>query len=447
VKTTIFLLLIAGDDMSGRSLYQRLCDDPRILNQSWVEVKRNAKKLSKGMDDETLLKFSENSQTRLRSIRLALKKKSFKFSKLRASSVLKRDGSPRPIQVAAIQDRIVLKAVETLIRKQLDERYNIFNNPVSYAYIRTEDIKEYDPLDPQTYKGVRGAVEKLKGYIADGYTWCVKADIIDFFPTIERNDVLKNYVFPALSPDKSLNTLIKAAFKVDVDISSDVRKIFGSKADERFATGTGLPQGSVLSPLFANVYLYDFDKQMSDSGFIVIRYVDDFIILCKSEQQAKTAHKMAKAELSKLGLKIHNLGNGESKTEIKETGDITFLGIRVQDNKFYPSREAFEKYTEKVAKAPKYRTLAKNLQYLQSLSQSWGSTYNFCSNNPVEYAALNQCLYRAVERTLYKSRLKAVFSVNSRQLKRLGLRKFDDSVAYSHQRQKDKMRVLRQARA
>ena len=421
--------------MSGRLLKERLYNDPRTLNTAWDEVKRNARKLSKGVDDETLLEFSSNSQSRLRSIRILLRDDKFKFSKLRASTVFKRDGSPRPIQVAAIQDRVVLKGIELLIRGKLDERYNIFNNPVSFAYIKTEDIKDYDALDPQTHKGVRGAVEKLRSYVGDGYTWCVKADIVDFFPSIERNKVLENYIFPALA-DKSLNKLIKAAFRVEVEISEDIRKMFGDKTDVKFEGSTGLPQGSVLSPLFSNVYLHSFDTAMSSSGYIVIRYVDDFIILCKSEQEAKTAYKLCRSELSKLNLKIHNLNGKVEKTEIKRTDDITFLGIRLKDQKFYPGHDAFERYKEKLRIAPKYVSLAKNLQYLQSLSQSWGSTYNFCSNEPGEYKELNRALEEAIKRSLYKSRLKSFFGYNSRQLRRLGIRRFDDSVALSQQRKK-----------
>lgn len=424
--------------MSGKQFYDRLYDDPRILNKAWEEVRRNAKKLSKGIDDETLLQFSANSEKRLRDIRTQLKNKQFKFSNLKASSVLKRDGSPRPIQVAAIRDRVVQKAIELLIRRQLDDKYNIFNNPVSYAFIKTEDIKDYDSLDPETFKGVRGAVEKLRSYIADGYTWCIKADIINFFPSIEQNDVLKKFVFPALAPDDSMNKLITAAFKVEIEIRDDVRKIFGNKTDEQFNLGTGLPQGSILSPLFANVYLYDFDSIMSDSGYIIIRYVDDFIILCKSQEAAKKAHLQAQNELSKLKLKIHELDKKDSKTELIKTDNITFLGIRIHDNKFYPSEDAFERYREKLKIAPKYKTLNKNLQYIQSLVQSWGSTYSFCSNTPDEYKILNSALVKATERSLYKSRVKAIFEINTRQLRRLGLRRFDDAVAYSNQRKKTK---------
>lgn len=426
--------------MSGKPLLERLYDDPRVLNSAWEQVRTNAKKLSRGVDDETLLQFASNSEKRLRTIRTNLKKGKFKFSKLRASSVLKRDGSPRPIQVSAIQDRVVLKAIETLIRRQLDNEYNIFNNPVSYAYIRTEDIKDYDELDPQTYKGVRGAVEKLKNYVEDGYTWCVKADIIDFFPTIEQNEILTKYVFPVLEPDKSLNSLIESAFKVEVEISADIRRIFGDKTDDKFEAGTGLPQGSILSPLFANVYMNEFDSNMSNSGYIVIRYVDDFLILCKSKKDSLKAIAVAKDELSKIGLTIHDPEIKNSKTQILKTEDVTFLGIRLKDKKFYPGEDAYNRFIEKLSLAPKFRVLSKNLQYIQSLSQSWGATYSFCSNDIDEYKRLNKALFEAVERTLYKSRVRAIYPNTSRQLRRLGLRKFDDSVAFFNQRRAEKLK-------
>lgn len=435
--------------MSGKTLYERLCGDPRTLNEAWEEVRRNARKLSRGVDDETLLQFSSDSQKRLRTIRLLLRDKKFKFSKLRASSVLKRDGSPRPIQVAAIKDRVVLKGIELLIRAKLDERYNVFNNPVSFAFIRTEDIKEYDFSDPQTHKGVRGAVEKLRSYVLGGYTWCVKADIIEFFPSAHRNDILKNYIFPTLKPDTSLNNLVRAAFKVEVEISEDIKRIFGNKTDIKFEANTGLPQGSVLSPLFSNVYLSNFDNVMSESGYIVLRYVDDFLILCISEAEARKAYKLAVAELSKLGLKIHSLSGKGAKTEIKRTEDITFLGIRLKDKKFYPSSDAFERYKEKLSVVPKYKSLAKNLQHLHSLTQSWGISYSFCSNDPNAYKELNKVLDSAVNRSLYKARLKVVFGTNPRQLRRLGIRRFDDSVAYFSQNKKlaTKLRFKKMARS
>lgn len=424
--------------MSGKTLYERLCNDPRILNSAWDDVRKNAKKFSKGVDDETLQQFSANSEQRLRVIRSQLKKNKFKFSNLRASSVFKKDGGRRPIQVSAIQDRVVVKAIESLIRDHLDNSYNVFNNPVSYAFIRSGDIKDYDELDPKTHKGVRGAVEKLKSYVEDGYTWYVKADIIDFFPSIQQGDVLKKHVFPVL-PDKSLDKHIRAAFSVEVEISEDVRKIFGDKTDEKFEAGTGLPQGSILSPLFANVYLHDFDTNMSDKGYVIIRYVDDFLILCKSEKEAKQAFLTARLELRKLALKVHDPKTKDSKTVIGKTDDVTFLGIRLRNKKLYPSQDAFDRYIAKLKLAPKYSSLNSNLQYLKSLAVSWGATYSFCSKSPEDYEVLNKALVRATERVLYKSRVKALYSINSRQLRRLGLKKFDDAVAASEQRKKERV--------
>ncbi|HEX7484474.1 MAG TPA: hypothetical protein VF281_04985, partial [Candidatus Saccharimonadales bacterium] len=139
--------------MSGRSFFQRLSQDPRILNQAWDEVHRNAKSLSKGVDDKTLSAYAAHSQKNLTQLRLKLKNGQFKFSNLRGAALLKANGKFRPLKIATIEDRIVQKAVERLIRKALDNRYKLFNNPVSYAFIKTEDIENFDSSDPQTFKG------------------------------------------------------------------------------------------------------------------------------------------------------------------------------------------------------------------------------------------------------------------------------------------------------
>lgn len=184
----------------------------------------------------------------------------------------------------------------------------------------------------------------------------------------------------------------------------------------------------------------EFDTNMSSAGYILIRYVDDFLILCKSEKETSDAIVAVKDELKKIGLTIHDPDIKNSKTQILKTEDVTFLGVRLKDRKFYPGEDAYNRFIEKLSLAPKFRVLSKNLQYIQSLSQSWGATYSFCSNDIDEYKRLNRALFEAVERTLYKSRVRAIYPNTSRQLRRLGLRKFDDSVAFFNQRKADKLK-------
>lgn len=427
--------------MSGRLLFERLSEDPRVLNDAWEEVNRNARALSRGIDNIRLEQFSTHAQRNLAELRLTIKNGSFKFQKLRAAALPKPDGTHRPLQIATIQDRIVQKAIELLIRKQLNERYNLFNNPVSYAFIKTDDIKDYDENNPQTFKGVLGALEKLRNYSNNNFNWSLKADIIDFFPNVNKGKLLNDYIFPALEPDTSLNALITEAFSQEVEIETAARKLFSKEQLDKFLSNNGLPQGSILSPLFSNVYLSSFDKNLSDKGLMVIRYVDDFLILTKTKEEAELAFKEAIKELGALDLRLHELGH--TKTSIQENKDVTFLGIRFMGGEFYPSEAAFKKNIKKLQEYPKYKTLFRNIQSIQMLSRSWASTYFFCANDNKAYVELNNALYDAVGKVLYKARLKPVGSLRGRELRRLGIHEFDNAVVTYTQ----KHRVLRNAKS
>jgi retron-type reverse transcriptase len=420
--------------MSGRTYFERLSQDPRVLNKAWKEVKRNARLLSKGIDNTTLEAYAEESQKNLTSLRLRIRDGSFSFSDLKGTAILKPNGKYRPLKIATIEDRVVQKAIEQLIRKRLNDTYNLFNNPVSYAFIKTEDINDYDSNNPQTYKGVRGAIEKVQSYISSDYSWCLKADIIDYFGNVDVERLLGDFIYPALAPDESLNTLIKNAFLQEVKIEESVRKILAENGEDvtKYLINNGLPQGSILSPLFSNVYLSSFDTEVSDDGLIVIRYVDDFIIMSKSKDEAIAAYKSVANKLDRLGLKIHDLNS--QKTVIQETDDITFLGIRLKSGGFYPSDEAFTKVINKLTKYPRYKSLFKNIQSLKMLTESWASTYYFCSNDTESYDRANQALSLAVERSLKKARLIMAVKMRSRELRRLGIYQFDNAVSLYNQK-------------
>jgi retron-type reverse transcriptase len=420
--------------MSGRSLYERLSEDPRVLESAWREVHRNARSLSKGVDNVTLEKFSAHAQRNLAKLRLDIKSGKFKFSDLRLAALPKSDGSARPIQVATINDRIVQKGIELLIRKQLNNKYNLFNNPASYAYIKTEDISDYDEENPQTHKGVKGALEKVKAYAQGGFGWALKADIVNFFPSVNSDKLLKDYIIPALAPDCSLNDLISLAFKQELRVLGEIEKLFSDEQLEKVMAHTGLPQGSILSPLFSNVYLSDFDKNISEAGFILIRYVDDFVIMAKDEDEVRRAHAFALKELSKLGLKLHNLGH--EKCQISMIDDLTFLGIRYSQGNFYPSEKTVERNIFKLREYPKFISLVQNLQSLKMLVNGFASTYYFCSYDEQIYKKLNKELISAIDKTLYKARLSPRFPLKNRDLRRLGIQKFDNAVVTKRTKRK-----------
>lgn len=111
-------------------------------------------------------------------------------------------------------------------------------------------------------------------------------------------------------------------------------------------TEIGTPQGGVISPLLANIYLHEFDRYMLEWKFNLIRYADDFVIICSTEKRMKKALAEAKKILAKLKLQLHL-----EKTRIVHTEEMQFLGFTIGGNNrrgVKPRGEAITKFKEKI---------------------------------------------------------------------------------------------------
>ena len=112
---------------------------------------------------------------------------------------------------------------------------------------------------------------------------------------------------------------------------------------------TGIPQGNPLSPLLSNIYLSPFDLYIKEKGYNLVRYADDFIILCKKEADCEKAFRECEEILSKLDLEIHPLEDND-KTKIIDLSksSIDFLSITFDGKSFYPSRDNVNRFKAKV---------------------------------------------------------------------------------------------------
>lgn len=139
----------------------------------------------------------------------------------------------------------------------------------------------------QKGKGVREATLKMKSSYKKGHV-ILKADIINFFEEVQKDKLLNELIYPNLKDD-SINELIKKAITPKVGglnrLGKELRKLFKK-------VGGGIPQGNPLSPLLSNLYLTQFDLFVKDSGYSMIRYADDFIVIIKSKEEAKEFYKL-----------------------------------------------------------------------------------------------------------------------------------------------------------
>lgn len=111
----------------------------------------------------------------------------------------------------------------------------------------------------------------------------LEADLINFFGTVDKDSLLNDVVFKRLS-DTTINTLIQQALNQSIgnlDSFNVEQKKYFENIDK------GIPQGNALSPLLSNIFLSPFDLRLQDKGFKLVRYADDFVIMCISEKSVK----------------------------------------------------------------------------------------------------------------------------------------------------------------
>lgn len=351
-----------GDYNKKMQLLDKLYDEVFLLEACWKNLNKSNED-SHGISGESIRTFAINLESRLSSISKALKEGKYQFSPNRAAIIPKDNGKFRPLQIPEISDRIVLKGIAIILEEELDHIL-AKGDGVSYAY--------------QKKLGVKAAILQMIEYYKQGYTVILEADIENFFPSVDRKSLL-NTIFKSL-PDSSLNQLIEQGLNQKIEgldkIKTSERKLFPSNSN-------GIPQGNPLSPLFSNVYLGVFDEQMKNAGFKVIRYADDFIIMCKNTEEANQAYQLAKDILEvQLKLKLHPLSEKlDSKTKIvnPKKNSFSFLSVAFDGNLIFPSRKSVDRYKSKIdllCFGPG-KTVFDILEGVKYSLDGWVSTYSY----------------------------------------------------------------------
>lgn len=316
----LWVFLQKKDLDTEKTLLEQLAT-PDNLNKAWNLLKKENED-SCGLSGLTIDDFRQNLESNIFQLCEDLKNGSFKFSPYKAAVIKKESGKYRPLQIPEIRDRVVLKAISILLESEL-ATVLLGSADVSFAY--------------QKGKGVREATLKMKSSYKKGHV-ILKADIINFFEEVQKDKLLNELIYPNLKDD-SINELIRKAITPKVGglnrLGEKLRKLFKN-------VGGGIPQGNPLSPLLSNLYLTQFDLFVKNSGYSMIRYADDFIVIIKSEKEAKEFYKLVFDYLKQnYSLEIHPLEEDKGKTIIinPEEKEISFLSIKFDGSNIYPSKE------------------------------------------------------------------------------------------------------------
>jgi RNA-directed DNA polymerase len=269
---------------------------PATLALAWTKVLANQG--AAGVDGQSLERFAANPEKYLGELSVALKDGSYRPQPVRRVEIAKGDGGTRPLGIPAVKDRIVQAAVKLVIEPIFEASFC----EGSYGF--------------RPGRGCHDALREVDGLLEEGFTFVVDADLKGYFDSIPH-DRLMERVEERLSDGRILD-LLRSWLTADV-----------LKGAERWTPTAGAPQGAVISPLLANIYLHPLDERMAALGYRMVRYADDFVVLCQSREEATAALAEICRWVEDNGLCLH-----PDKTHVgdcRQSGEgFDFLGYRFE---------------------------------------------------------------------------------------------------------------------
>jgi RNA-directed DNA polymerase len=266
------------------------------LQAAWQQVKAN--KGAAGIDRQSVQGFAANEQVYLGELARDLEQGKYRPQAVRRVEIPKAGGKTRPLGIPTVKDRVVQTAVKRVIEPIFEKEFL----PMSYGF--------------RPGKGCKDALREVDGYLREGYTHVVDADLKGYFDSIPH-ELLKTRIEEHISDGRLLQLL---ASWLQQDIVRDL---------ERWTPTAGTPQGAVISPLLANLYLHPLDVKMSELGYRMVRYADDFVLLCRSAPQAQAALQEVRAWVEENGLSLHPDKTHVGDCLVQGQG-FEFLGYRFE---------------------------------------------------------------------------------------------------------------------
>lgn len=244
------------------------------LREAWGRVRENNGQ--PGVDGVRVEDFERSLSRELDALRHEVLGARYRPAPLKRLWLPREGKLPRPIGIPVVRDRLLQTAVALTLTPILEGEFE----DCSYAYRKG--------------RSVRMAVERIGLLQRQGYHWVVEADIERFFDRIPHARVLDE--LREIAPDDALLALIAQWLTAPVQDGDRLSK-----------TTLGVPQGSPISPLLANLYLDHLDEALLDEGYALVRYADDFIVLAKSRERAEAAVELSDDVLRDLELRLNPL--------------------------------------------------------------------------------------------------------------------------------------------
>ena len=346
---------------------------PATLAAAWEKVRVNGG--AAGVDRQSIERFGANEEQYLTELSTALRDGSYGPQPIRRVEIPKGDGRTRPLGIPTVKDRIV----QTAVKFALEPIFEATFRPTSYGF--------------RPGRGCRDALREVASLIEDGYTFVVDADIESYFDSIPHERLMQR-IEERISDGRVLS-LLRSWLRQDIMAGL-----------QRWTPTEGTPQGAVISPLLANIYLHPLDELMAVRGYRMVRYADDFVVLCKSPEEAAAALTTIQAWVVENGLRLH-----PQKTHVgdcRQAGQgFEFLGYRFEAGQRWVRKKSLNRLKDKIRERTRRtcgQSLARVVENLNPILRGWFAYFKHA--HPYTYRTLDQFIRRRLRSILLKQTTK-----------------------------------------
>lgn len=323
-----------------------------------------------GVDHVSIEDYAANLETNLARLSESLRTGTYRPQAIRRHYIPKPGSQEkRPLGIPTVQDRVV----QTALRMLLEPIYERDFAAQSYGF--------------RPNLGCKDALRRVDELLKAGYVHVVDADLKSYFDTIPKDRLLA--LVAGKVADRRVLALVEAFLGQSV-----------LEGGQEWTPEQGTPQGAVISPLLSNIYLDPLDHLMTRSGFEMVRYADDFVVLCRSPEEAAAALETVRAWTAQAGLTLHPV-----KTRLVDarTDGFEFLGYRFEAGKRRPRAKSLTKIRDTIrAKTRRTagRSFARVIETLNPTLRGWFGYYRH--SRPATFRIMDGWVRRRLRSLLRK---------------------------------------------